>query len=468
VVKQSSPWSTFILGAAVATVLVVADAGKSRAGPSEAPEGKWSSVAASASTEDAGSLINGERLNLRVRGYAELSGEYRVNSDQTISIAGLGRVPINTLSPSEFEEHLSERLSAAMRREITVSVEVARYKPFFVTGHVAQPGAIEWQPGLTLIQAISLAGGVARSPTRSEIDTPERGLMIEQARSQLRFALAQLARLKAEKEGKDTVEATRVLDKLLESSPLESRQALKSFISRQNEMLAEQRELIRTRIARLENEHEIASGELDAARAQEKEIRKQLNNSAELAESLERLKNEHLVASSRYLAQQRDLIDSKVRASESHALVERAQGRLNSLGREIETVQQERRLLLNDRIEGLEREVAQLELTLRDAGVSVGSTAEPPPALTYHIARKSSAGVRPIVANLFTEVYAGDVVIISSETRTLQGVTAAPDNSAPKSALERTQHIMEFSATPRSIVGRLLAGRRSSADAERQ
>ena len=157
-------------------------------------------------------LLGAERIQLRVNGYPDLNGEYRINPDQTISIAGLRRVPVDSMSLPDLEAYLSERLSASLRREISVSVEIARFRPYFVTGQVAQPGAVEWRPGLTLIQAISLAGGVARSPTRSEADTPERGLLTEQARAQQRFALAQLARLKAEKDGKASVEATRVLE----------------------------------------------------------------------------------------------------------------------------------------------------------------------------------------------------------------------------------------------------------------
>lgn len=485
---------SFVLSAVIAGVFVLTDVGTSQSGQFDPPSGaRSSSVAATVGTEKAAVLVateqtdsraglaagqrsalsvaggapnltSGERLNLRVRGYPELSGEYRLNPDHTISLAGLGRVAINALSASEFEDHLGERLSVAMRREISVSVEIARFKPFFITGQVAQPGAIEWQPGLTLIQALSLAGGIARSPTRSEIDTPERGLLIDQARTQLRFALAQLARLKAEKEGKDTVESTRVLDKLLESAPPESRQAMAAFLVRQNELLAEQRELIRSRITRLESEQEMASGELDAARAQEKEIRKQLDISTELTASVERLKDERLIASARYLSQQRDLIDSKVRFSESRALVERARGRVGSLGREIEAIRQERRTVLNDRIEGLEREVAQLDLTLRDAGMNVSSAPEPPPSLTYNIARKSNTGVQTISADLFTEIHSSDVVIISSQPRVMPGLAAVPDigGSRSRTTLERTQQIMESSAAPRSLIGQLLAGRPST------
>ena len=411
----------------------------------------------SSAAKSSWNLTSGERIHLRVIGNSELTGEYRTNPDQTISIPGVGRVPINTMSPSDFETYLAKRLSSATRREVSVSVEIARFKPFYVTGQVDRPGAVEWQPNLTLIQALSLAGGIFRSPTSTELGSSERGLLLEQARIQHRFALVQLARLQAEQQGQDTVESTKLVEELLESALPGSKQALKSYLARQNGLLSEQRNIIRARVARLETDRQTASAELESARTQETAIRKQLENSTELASSVERLKNQRLVSSSRYLEQQRDLIDSKVRHSESQALVERARGRVSTVSRDIEAVQQERRTVLNDRIEGLEREVAQLELTLRNAEEGGISITESPQDLTYNIARSSSSGLQTISANLFTEILAGDVVIVSRQPREEARTTASATEDGAKTvatAIEQAQQIIELSATPRASAAR--------------
>ena len=406
------------------------------------------------------------RVQLRVNGFPELSGEYRINPDQTISIAGLRRVAVDATSLPDLELYLNERLSANFRREISVSVEISRFRPYFVTGQVAQPGAVEWRPGLTLIQAISLAGGVSRSPTRSESDTPERGLLTEQARAQLRFALAQIARLKAEKDGKATVDTTRVIETLGDGVTPESRQALTTFLERQNQLLAEQRDIMRGRITRLERERELAAREFETARQQEQEIAKTVDMAQDMADRLERLKDEKIITTSRYMSQQRDLIESRVRYGESRALVERARGRVASLTREIETVQQERRAFLNDRIENLEREIAQLDLTLQDARpVQRTATQEQPPALSYYIARKSAnaavhsvstaqpaTGLQTMSAHLFTEILPGDVLIVTSQARGPAEAAAIAANelsAGDGTALQQMQKIIESSAALR-------------------
>lgn len=429
-------------------------------------------------------LLGAERVQLRVNGFPELNGEYRINPDQTISIAGLRRVAVDATSLPDLELYLSERLSANFRREIGVSVEISRFRPYFVTGQVAQPGAVEWRPGLTLIQAISLAGGIARSPTRTESDTPERGLLTEQARAQLRFALAQIARLKAEKDGKATVDTSRVIETLGDGATPESRQAVVAFLERQNQLLMEQREIMRGRITRLERERELAAREFETARQQEQEIAKTVDMSKEMADKLERLKDEKIITTSRYMGQQRDLIESRVRYGESRALVERARGRVASLTREIETVQQERRAFLNDRIENLEREIAQLDLTLQDARpVQRTSAPEQPPALSYYIARKSSAstvhsvstaqstsGLQTMSAHLFTEILPGDVVIVTSQARgaaEAAAIAASEVSGGSGSALYQMQKIIESSAALRMAPGAVTNGVPGAASAGR-
>ena len=42
---------------------------------------------------------------------------------------------------------------------LTASTEIVEYRPFYVSGAVRQPGAFPYRPGLTVLQAVSIAGG---------------------------------------------------------------------------------------------------------------------------------------------------------------------------------------------------------------------------------------------------------------------------------------------------------------------
>jgi polysaccharide biosynthesis/export protein ExoF len=397
-------------------------------------------------------LSSAELISVRVRGIGEVSGDYRVNPDMTISIPRLGRVAIGTMAPQELERYLGERLSLALRQDVSVGVEVARFRSFFITGQVSQPGSIEWRPDLTLIQAISLSGGVMRTTT-GELDTPERRLVLEQARVRHGFAVAQVARLNAEKKRKESVEIEQILGAYIARALPESREALEAFLTRQNQLLEEQRASHETRVGGLARERDAVLQELESARLQSDELKLMVELTETHMESIEGLRSQQLLTNTRYLEYRRALAEIKVRYSESLQLIQRARSRYNSLERDIQTVKSDREALLNERIETLEREIAELELTLGGPGALMeASTGGLSPALTYHIARKSaSEGVQTIVANLFTEILPGDVVIVSSKARarTLGSDGLTTMTSAP-SALDETQRIMEGAITPTS------------------
>lgn len=396
-------------------------------------------------------LASAELVHVRVRGLGEYSGDYRINPDMTISIPRIGRVAVGSMTAQGLERYLGDKLSATLRQDVSVAVEVVRFRPFFMTGQVTTPGSVEWRPDLTLIQAISLSGGVARPTTRSEVDiSPERILLLEQARVRHSFAVAQLARVSAEKSRKESVEMEQILGAYIAKALPESREALEAFLGRQNQLLEEQRAAHESRIAGLARERDSVLQELEAARLQSDEVKLQVELTESHMEGIESLRAQQLLTNSRYLEHRRALAEIRVRYSESIQLVQRARSRYNSLNREIQTVQSEREAFLNERIESLEREIAELELTLGGpSGLVEASSGSVSPELTYHIARRNGPGVQTLVANLFTEIYPGDVVIVSRKQRAGSGKPSALTTvTNSPNALEETQRIMEGTLSP--------------------
>lgn len=391
-------------------------------------------------------LASAEVISIRVREQPEFSGDYRINPDMTISIARLGRVAAGAMTAAELERFLSERLGSLLRQDISAAVEVVRFRPFFITGQVATPGSVEWRPGLTLIQAISLSGGIARTMATGEADTPEQRLVLEQAKVRHSFALAQLARFKAEKDRKESIEVDLLLNSYIVKALPETRESLQVFLARQNQLLEEQRAAHESRLVGMEREREAVLQELEAARGQSDEIKLQVELVEAQMESIESLKAQQLVTNSRYLEQRRAMSEIRVRYSESISLVQRARTRYNTVERDIVTLQKDRDAVLNDRIETLENEVSQLELTLGEANPLQEASLRGRSAITYHIARKSPAGLQTFVANLFSEIVPGDVVIVSSKRRP-GGADASNSMNASSDALEETQRLMEASTS---------------------
>lgn len=269
-----------------------------------------------------------------------------------------------------------------------------------------------------------------------------------QYKTQLTFALAQLARLKAEQKGVETVATTDRVASLIKSVPDTSRLALTSLISRQNDMLREQREIMDTRLVGLQREREAAQRELEAAQAQEQTVSQHLEITRTQLASIEALRKKQLVTNARYYDQKSNLLLIEVRYAEAHALVERARTRLNTVEQQIAMLPQQRRADLNERIDTLEREVAQLELA---AGISANEEESHGDVLklTYHIARESASGVQTVPATVFTEILPGDVLIVGNGQEGVAAATGGETRTSgakEASAVDHAQRLIEQAA----------------------
>lgn len=88
----------------------------------------------------------------------------------------VGRVVAAGRTTALIQEEITGALKPDYLVDPKVTVSIAEYRPFFVAGEVQQPGSFPFQPGLTLRQAISLAGGLTERASSSKISVvPEGG-----------------------------------------------------------------------------------------------------------------------------------------------------------------------------------------------------------------------------------------------------------------------------------------------------
>jgi protein involved in polysaccharide export with SLBB domain len=105
-----------------------------------------------------------DRLRIGVYEYPNLDGEYVIGASGGVALPLLGELRAEGRTPSQLSADISGRLTAAIRSTAPVSatVEVVEYRPFFILGDVEKPGRYAYQPGLRMLQALALAGGVYR------------------------------------------------------------------------------------------------------------------------------------------------------------------------------------------------------------------------------------------------------------------------------------------------------------------
>jgi polysaccharide export outer membrane protein len=105
-------------------------------------------------------LGTGDLVRIIVYGNRELTGSFAVGDDGTVSLPLAGPVPASGHDSNGLAGTIAARLeSRGMMRAPSVAVEVERYRPIFLLGEVTKPGQYPYEPGMTVIAAVSVAGG---------------------------------------------------------------------------------------------------------------------------------------------------------------------------------------------------------------------------------------------------------------------------------------------------------------------
>lgn len=130
--------------------------------------------------EEAYTLNAGDAIRIYVYGEPDLTfPQLLIGPNGRISYPFLGDLKVSGKTADELQQILTDGLRPDYLVDPRISVSIVRYRPFFVNGEVNRPGGVDFQPGLTLRKAISLAGGFTERANRKKIlliadDDPER------------------------------------------------------------------------------------------------------------------------------------------------------------------------------------------------------------------------------------------------------------------------------------------------------
>lgn len=134
-------------------------------------------------------LGSGDRLKVTVFGEADLSGEFQVDGSGNISFPLIGQVAAKGLSIRQMEQRFADKLKSGYLVDPRITVEVLNYRPFYILGEVNKPGKYEYVNGITLYNAVAMAGGytyrarqnqaqVTRGTPETVIDGAEHAMII--------------------------------------------------------------------------------------------------------------------------------------------------------------------------------------------------------------------------------------------------------------------------------------------------
>lgn len=99
-------------------------------------------------------------LNISVWKEPDLTQTVPVSPDGKISMPLLNDVQAAGLTPTELRDHIAEALKKYVTDPVvTVIVTQINSERVYITGEVTHPGAFPLVPGMTILQALSSAGG---------------------------------------------------------------------------------------------------------------------------------------------------------------------------------------------------------------------------------------------------------------------------------------------------------------------
>jgi len=110
-----------------------------------------------------------DAIDVQVFGEADLSKEYTISENGTISFPLLGTLKIAGLKATQIERLIIKKLRNGFLVNPRVNVTIRGYRPFFVSGEVQAPGSFKFEPGLTIRKAVTMAGGFTERASKSKI-----------------------------------------------------------------------------------------------------------------------------------------------------------------------------------------------------------------------------------------------------------------------------------------------------------
>lgn len=349
------------------------------------------------------------------REWPTITGDYRVGPSGTLSLPFAGEIAAGGKTTSEIAKEIAKNL----RQKLGLvdlpeaSVEISEFRPIFVSGDVQTPGKYAFEPEMTVLKAVSLAGGMPRTAgQRFERD-------YFNARGDFNVIVAQhdrlvvkLARLQTELANAQEI---KVPDELIEKSNakrlIDDEAAI--MLSRKNSLdlqlngLNELKTLYTNEISSLEKKMDVQNRQMDLTR---KELK-----------SIGGLADQGLVVNSRVMGLQTSVADMEGKLLDLDTASLRAKQEINKSTQNETDLQNERKAELANEIQATQAALDESNLKLEmnknlmtealvNAPAAMGNGNRDVVAMQYSIVRNSKGKTEELPAEEATTLLPGDVI----------------------------------------------------------
>jgi exopolysaccharide production protein ExoF len=362
-----------------------------------------------------------DRLRIKIFQFPELSGEYTVSSRGTILIPPIGEMSVAGSSVTDISNDISKRfIKAGISDKPGASVDVIQSRPIYVVGDVSKAGEYSYRTGMTVLQAISLAGGWFRvnDPGLMRLDREAitiRGDMRNLVRWYYQL-VAQRSRLNAELALRTDVDFPEDLLKRAERDPSVAKllDEERSFLSISVSALTKHIDSLERTRTLYEDEIKAVLRQIEATKAQARSVREERKEvDALFARGLGTINRKSNL----------ERLEAQVEMTEQgyQTLLLRARQNISQVDQKIFDLKHERNTKLNGELQRTRLELEQVAMKIdtsqnllrevRSVGPSLVSTSsDMVEGRSLTIVRVQDGKTAIIEADENTELYPGDVL----------------------------------------------------------
>lgn len=376
-------------------------------------------------------LVAGDVLRLDFLNENDEPVEMTVSDDGRVQAPLVGGISLAGMTLDGAERHLEHvYVERRMLVDPQIDLSIANYRPIFVLGDVKAPGSFPYQPNLSVVQAVGLAGG----PATAVADEEERMLR----RANLRTALADVgseiareavwaARLNATLAGRDAI------------APADLPEATRPFLNSvfvdtlktvEERVLSVEARDFDTRRAALEASIAEARNELEIVAQLVERQKESIRFTEEQVERAQTLFDKGLTPRTRVAQLQQAVAAEQTELLRIMAQVSQARRRLGALETDLSSLHadrergtllelQERQVAIEKLLSRREAVVDQLALVKGWDGDGAGKRAEV--VYDHTIRRRTTEGIEDLAVSELATLRPGDVLIVSRKRRVDQG-----------------------------------------------
>ena len=367
-----------------------------------------------------------DKLNIRIaewqtvegtfRDWAAVNGEYSVGPAGNLSVPFVGELPAAGKTTSE----VAAAISVALQRKLALSdkpeasVEMVQFRPFYISGEIQTPGQFPYVPELTVLKAVSIAGGIRRNADYG----PQIGKDLVTAKGNFDIyddqrvrLIVKRARIDADLAGQASFEAP----KEVEGDP-----RLPAIVADEMQILTADQKALKLKLQALDELKGVLQAEIEALQKKIVNQQRQVDLAKQQLESIGPLVQKGLVVNTRVLSSEQSVANLQGQILDYETAILTAKQSISKASQDAIDVQN----TLNSNLASSRQ---QVEADLNEAALRVGMqkgliaqasdpattaaiTSGEEPTLLYSLVRVADGKTSEIEAKEDTPVLPGDVI----------------------------------------------------------